>query len=118
MTGTQAEQVALLLRRMEESSLSSFRSVQKIAFAWVNEGRRGGCTPAACNASNEVAVQAFLEKRIRFSEIAVVVSEAMNRVGSESIRDMDDVIAADRAARAVAAEAATRLGEARMGATS
>ncbi len=70
------------------------------------------------NASNEVAVQAFLEKRIRFPEIAAVVSEAMNGVESSTIRDIDDVIAADRAARVVARDAATRLGEARMGTTS
>ena len=104
------------------SSPLSFEEVDRAAFPMFGlgeeAGRRGGCMPAVYNASNEVAVRAFLEKRIRFPEIAVVVSEAMNRIGSASIGDMDDVIAADRAARAVAAEAATRLGEARMGATS
>ena len=104
------------------SSPLSFEEIDREAFPMFGlgeeAGRRGGCVPAVYNASNEVAVRAFLEERIRFPEIAVVVDAAMNGVGSESIRDMDDVIAADHAARVLAAEAATRVGEARMGATS
>ena len=72
-------------------------------------GRRGGCAPAVYNASNEVAVQAFLENRIRFPEIAAVVGEAMRRVGSSAIRDIDDVMGADAEARAAATETASRL---------
>ena len=63
------------------SSPLSFEEIDPAAFPMFGlgeeAGRRGGCMPAAYNASNEVAVQAFLEKRIRFPEIAVVVSEAM-----------------------------------------
>ena len=65
------------------------------------------------NAGNEIAVQAFLENRIRFPEIADVVAESMERVGVSEIQHMDDVIAADAAARVVAVEVATRLGERR-----
>jgi 1-deoxy-D-xylulose-5-phosphate reductoisomerase len=81
-------------------------------------GRRSGCAPAVYNAANEIAVQAFLEDRIRFPEIADVVREAMDRLQTDEIRDMDDVIAADAAARLVAAEVAARLGETRMRTTS
>ncbi len=80
-------------------------------------GRRGGTAPAVYNAGNEVAVQAFLEGRIRFPEMADVVSQAMTRVGSGEVRDVEDVMVADREARAVAAEATKRLGAA-MGAKS
>jgi 1-deoxy-D-xylulose-5-phosphate reductoisomerase len=72
-------------------------------------GRRGGCAPVVYNAGNEVAVQAFLEHRIRFPEMADVVSEAMVSVGSSEVRTVEDVLAADREARAVATEAARRL---------
>jgi 1-deoxy-D-xylulose-5-phosphate reductoisomerase len=97
----------------------TFEEIDDEAFPMFELGReaglRGGCTPAVYNASNEVAVQAFLERRIRFPEIAAVVGEAMNRVGSFAIGDMDDVLRADAEARAAAAEVAATLGEARMG---
>jgi 1-deoxy-D-xylulose-5-phosphate reductoisomerase len=66
------------------------------------------------NASNEVAVQAFLEGRIRFPEMADVVSEALSGVSDGSVSDVDDVLATDREARDVAGEAARRL-SARVG---
>lgn len=83
----------------------------------VEAGRRGGCSPAAYNAGNEIAVQAFLEGKVRFPEMADVVSEAMEEVGSDVARDVEDVLAADRAARAVTTEAVRRLGEAPAGAS-
>ncbi|MSR19496.1 MAG: 1-deoxy-D-xylulose-5-phosphate reductoisomerase [Gemmatimonadetes bacterium] len=75
-------------------------------------GRRGGRAPVVYNAGNEVAVQAFLEQRIRFPEMADVVSEAMVSVGSGEVRTVEDVIAADHEARAVATEAAQKLARA------
>jgi 1-deoxy-D-xylulose-5-phosphate reductoisomerase len=81
----------------------------------VEAGRRSGCLPAVYNAANEVAVQAFLEDRIRFPEISEVVERAMDRAGADEVRDMGDVIAVDAATRTVAAEETERLGKARMG---
>jgi 1-deoxy-D-xylulose-5-phosphate reductoisomerase len=66
------------------------------------------------NAANEIAVQAFLENRIRFPEIAVVVETAMQQIGVSEITDMNDVSAADAAARVVAHEIAVRLGKERV----
>jgi 1-deoxy-D-xylulose-5-phosphate reductoisomerase len=77
-------------------------------------GRRGGRAPVVYNASNEVAVQAFLEGRIRFPEMADVVSDALSRVGSGEVNDVDEVLATDREARDVANEASRRL-SARVG---
>ena len=71
-------------------------------------GRRGGCAPVVYNAGNEVAVQAFLDNRIRFPEMADVVSETLAGVGSGEVRTVEDVVAADREARVVATEAAQR----------
>jgi 1-deoxy-D-xylulose-5-phosphate reductoisomerase len=84
----------------------------------VEAGRRSGCAPAVYNAANEVAVQAFLEGRIRFPEIPEVVGTAMDRIGVSELTEMDDVTAADAAARVVAAEAAAALGDANIGTTS
>jgi 1-deoxy-D-xylulose-5-phosphate reductoisomerase len=73
-------------------------------------GRRGGRAPVVYNAGNEIAVQAFLEGRIRFPEMADVVSEAMGSVGSGDVASVEDVLAADAEARVVAGESARRLG--------
>jgi 1-deoxy-D-xylulose-5-phosphate reductoisomerase len=81
-------------------------------------GRRGGGAPAVYNAGNEIAVQAFLEGRVRFPEMADVVSEALAKVGSSGVRDPRDVFEADRVARQAARDVARRLGGARTGATS
>ncbi len=101
------------------SSPLTFEEIDREAFPMfalgIEAGRRSGCAPAVYNAANEVAVQAFLEDRIRFPEIADVVLGAMDRVGASEVHDMDDVIAADAAARGTAAEGAGRLGDARMG---
>jgi 1-deoxy-D-xylulose-5-phosphate reductoisomerase len=103
------------------SSPLTFEEVDREAFPMfdlgVEAGRRGGISPAAYNAGNEIAVEAFLEGRIRFPEIAEVVAQAMDAVGTGNADDIHGVLAADGAARVHAAVAAHRLGEARMGTT-
>jgi 1-deoxy-D-xylulose-5-phosphate reductoisomerase len=70
---------------------------------------RGGTTPAAMNAANEVAVQAFLDGEIPFTGITEIVSEvAMSHVSNEAAT-IEDVLAADRAARAQARIACSSL---------
>jgi 1-deoxy-D-xylulose-5-phosphate reductoisomerase len=76
--------------------------------------RTGGCMPAVLNAANEVAVETFLEGKLRFPEITQVVAETMDRVDYIKDTDFDAVMAADHLARAeavmVAAEVARRHG--------
>jgi 1-deoxy-D-xylulose-5-phosphate reductoisomerase len=62
-------------------------------------GERGGTVPCAYNAANEVAVAAFLEGRIRFLDIADTVAAVLGRVDGSAARDLDDLVAADAAAR-------------------
>ncbi|MEW6501236.1 MAG: 1-deoxy-D-xylulose-5-phosphate reductoisomerase [Thermodesulfobacteriota bacterium] len=64
--------------------------------------RRGGTLPAILNAANEVAVDAFLAKKIRFPEIALVVAEAVNRVEKKEAANLAVVLEADLAARMLA----------------
>jgi 1-deoxy-D-xylulose-5-phosphate reductoisomerase len=62
-------------------------------------GARGGTYPCAYNAANEVAVQAFLEGRIGFLDVAALVEEALARVDGAPARDLDELREADRRAR-------------------
>jgi len=62
----------------------------------------GGAATAVLNAANEVAVQAFLDGRLRFVEIPRVISVALDRHASEPAGDLGELVAADRAARRTA----------------
>ncbi len=70
--------------------------------------RRGGTAPAAMNAANEVAVQAFLDGRLRFDAIAPIAAEVMNAHRFAAQATLDDILRADRAARAAAEELVVR----------
>jgi 1-deoxy-D-xylulose-5-phosphate reductoisomerase len=76
--------------------------------------RLGGGAPAALNAANEVAVAAFLDRRIGFLDIAAAVAgtlERMNSLGSLSVAETDAVENAmmiDASARRIAAEVVTQ----------
>lgn len=62
----------------------------------------GGSAPAMLNAANEVAVAAFLERRIRFTEIASIIDDVMNREATVAVDTLDCVLAADHRARTAA----------------
>ena len=66
----------------------------------------GGRATTILNAANEIAVQAFLGKRIGFLDIAQVVEETLSadREPNDPHRDLDAVLAIDGRARAVAAD--------------
>jgi len=75
-----------------------------IALAY-DAARRAGTAPAALNAGNEIAVEASLDGRLRFTDIAVVAGETMNVHRFVATPSLDDVLAADRESR----DAARRL---------
>ena len=64
--------------------------------------RDGESAPAVLNAANEVAVQAFLEQRLGFVQIARVIERVMDGVPATSLASLDDVLDADRAGRLAA----------------
>jgi 1-deoxy-D-xylulose-5-phosphate reductoisomerase len=70
--------------------------------------RAGGGAPAILNAANEIAVEAFLKKRIGFLDIAGTVERVLDSMGTRRADTLDDVIALDGEARR-AAEAALPL---------
>lgn len=61
--------------------------------------QQGGTLPAAFNAANEVAVEAFLAGRIRFPEITLTVAETVQRIESREATDLAVIFEADLAAR-------------------
>ena len=61
--------------------------------------RAGGAAPVVMNAANEVAVAAFLDRRIRFLDIVAVVEETLAAMEPVALRDLEDVVMADRQAR-------------------
>jgi 1-deoxy-D-xylulose-5-phosphate reductoisomerase len=65
-------------------------------------GVRGGTYPCAFNAANEVAVAAFLDRRIGFLEIAPLVEDALAGVDGAPARDLSELIEVDAAARRIA----------------
>lgn len=61
--------------------------------------RRGGNAPCILNAANEVTVQKFLQGKIRFTDIAELNGEAMEKVSFVAKPDLDALLATDAAAR-------------------
>ena len=65
-------------------------------------GERGGTYPCAFNAANEVAVAAFLDRRIGFLEISPLVEDALAHVDGATVSDLSELVQADAAARRLA----------------
>jgi 1-deoxy-D-xylulose-5-phosphate reductoisomerase len=62
-------------------------------------GETGGTLPAVMNAANEIAVAAFLDRRVRFPQIWHVVEEVMNRHTTIAHPNLDAILQADQWAR-------------------
>jgi 1-deoxy-D-xylulose-5-phosphate reductoisomerase len=71
--------------------------------------RAGGTGPAILNAANEIAVEAFLAGRLRFTAIAPVIEDTLGRVTAGAADSLEHVIDADARARRAALESVDRL---------
>lgn len=71
-------------------------------------GREGGCAPAAYNAADEVAVEAFLSSRIPFPGICGVIAEVLDGFPPSEAETVEQVMEADRQARRLARRAVER----------
>ena len=72
--------------------------------------RVGGTAPAILNAANEVAVEAFLERRIPFLAIPRVLEKVLAELPVSAVQSLEDVLQVDATARAVANEWIQREG--------
>ena len=68
----------------------------KLAYQAMNAG---GAAPCVLNAANEVAVAAFLDKRIKFTDIAQVVAHCLAQDFSDSHHDIEGLLAQDAETR-------------------
>ncbi len=66
--------------------------------------RQGGLLPCALNAADEIAVAAFLERRLAFPGIARVIERVLERLPRARFTGIEDVLAADAEARRLARE--------------
>jgi 1-deoxy-D-xylulose-5-phosphate reductoisomerase len=79
-----------------------------IHLAWTAlRGPRG--TTAVLNAANEIAVQAFLDCRIRFDQIHHVNQGCLSSLSPAAPHGLDDLLALDAQARALAEDKVRRL---------
>jgi 1-deoxy-D-xylulose-5-phosphate reductoisomerase len=70
--------------------------------------RLGGTAPATLNAANEVAVEAFLDRRLPFTGIAEIIEQVLDEMQSQPLATLEQVYAVDVEARALAARFVSR----------
>ena len=70
---------------------------------------KGGAFPCALNAADEIAVAAFLERRLPFLGIPEVIERVLARTPRVSFERIEDVLTADGEARRMAGEEVARL---------
>ncbi|HKM64891.1 MAG TPA: 1-deoxy-D-xylulose-5-phosphate reductoisomerase [Acidisphaera sp.] len=64
--------------------------------------RAGAAAPTILSAANEVAVDAFMARRIGFLDIAATVARVLDALGAPPLATLDDVVAIDAEARRLA----------------
>ena len=73
--------------------------------ACIRASEMGGSAPATANGANEAAVAAFLARKIPFLRIGELVTQSIEKLAVTELTCYEDVVKADRAARAFVAEA-------------
>jgi 1-deoxy-D-xylulose-5-phosphate reductoisomerase len=71
--------------------------------------RTGGTLPAAMNAANEEAVQAFINEQVSFADIPGIIKDVMDGHRTSDLKNLDAVVDTDRLARASARLAIARV---------
>ncbi len=82
----------------EEPNLERFPCL-RLAYEAI---KAGGIMPTVLNAANEIAVDAFLNERVRFTDIAKIIESTMSQFTADTADNLDVVLVADRQARTVA----------------
>lgn len=85
----------------------NFEPADEVAFPCLALARQaftlGGTAPAVLNAANEVAVQAFLDRKIGFEQIPEVCRYALDAIAVEPASSLDVVLASDQQSRDICA---------------
>ncbi|MFZ2168489.1 MAG: 1-deoxy-D-xylulose-5-phosphate reductoisomerase [Methylococcaceae bacterium] len=95
------------VRRMdfEEPNLERFPCL-RLAYQAIN---KGGTMPTVLNAANEIAVDAFLNEQIRFTDIPVIIAQCMEKFEVKPADTLDIILEADQQARLVSRQIITDL---------
>ena len=95
------------VRRMdfEEPNLERFPCL-RLAYKAIN---LGGIIPTVLNAANEIAVEAFLNEQIRFTDIPLVIERCMDKFSVAPASTLEIILEADRNARVVANQLVAEL---------
>ncbi len=101
---TRLDLAAIARLDFEAPDLARFPCLQ---LAW-DALRAGGSAPCILNAANEIAVAAFIAGQLSFLDIDAVVAATLARVASGPVGCLDEVVAIDGTARAVAREEAEK----------
>ena len=101
-------------RYKKVSETIDFTNILKLDFQPPDEGRfpclrlarealdAGGAAPAAFNAANEVAVDAFIERKIGFLQIPKIIESTLKQIPSTHPENLQEVLDADQVARNLA----------------
>jgi len=117
---TYPERSFLGLKRLDLTSIGTlhffkpdrrrFPSIDYAYSALRECGETGGTMPAVLNASNEVAVEAFLNRKLGFLDIFKTIEYAMSKHKPFIPRSVEDILEADKAGRMYAMEFIKKLG--------
>jgi 1-deoxy-D-xylulose-5-phosphate reductoisomerase len=66
--------------------------------------KQAGAAPAVLNAANEMAVDAFLNERIKFTDIPSVIEDALSKLSTLPALSIEDLLQADAEARRFASQ--------------
>lgn len=78
----------------------------RLAYEAINAG---GIMPTVLNAANEIAVEAFLNEQLRFTDIAVIIERTMAKFTAKTADTLEHILEADAEARVVAKQLITDL---------
>jgi 1-deoxy-D-xylulose-5-phosphate reductoisomerase len=81
----------------EEPDLERFPCL-RLAYKAIN---MGGTMPAVLNAANEIAVEAFLDRRVKFTDIPVIIESAMDKIAVASADSLEVVLEIDQHTRTI-----------------
>lgn len=95
------------VRRMdfEEANLERFPCL-RLAYQAI---AAGGAMPTVLNAANEIAVEAFLNEQIRFTDIPVIIERCMGAIAAQEADTLEIILAIDQQARTVSRQIITEL---------
>ena len=95
------------VRRMdfEEPNLERFPCL-RLAYEAINQG---GIIPTILNAANEIAVEAFLNEQVHFTDIPVIIERCMQKFDAKPASTLAIILAADQQARQVSKQIITEL---------